>query len=89
MNQLKASEEKQNQNPTLWHTAPNSPLWDIDTIDLPNFWEGLTREGSEIEDKFYELEQTHLERLIEEEEAAHTWFEENSDWYNNEFIKAS
>ena len=84
LNQLKELEEKQNQTPTPWHTMPNSPLWDLDTLDLPNAWE-----ESEIEDKFYKLKQSHLEHLIEEEEAAHTWFEENSDWYNNKFIEAS
>ena len=84
LNQLKASEEKESLTPDQWHTAPNSPLWEIDTLDLPNAWE-----ESEFEDKFYEYEQQHLERLIEEEEAAHTWREENSDWYNEEFLEAS
>ena len=88
-NQLKELEENQSQTPDQWHTVPNSPLWDIDATDLPNHWEGLTGNNMEIEDKFYELEQSHLERLIEEEEAARMWFEENSDWYNDEFIKAS
>ena len=48
LNQLKELEENQNPNPTLWHTTPNSPLWEIDTLNLPNVWE-----ESEIEDKFY------------------------------------
>ena len=48
LNQLKELEENQNLNPTLWHTTPNSPLWEIDTLNLPNVWE-----ESEIEDKFY------------------------------------
>ena len=81
--QSQESEENWSQTPTQWHTAPNSPLLDLDTLDLPNAWE-----GSEIEDKFYELEQHHLEFLIEEE-AAQTWREENSDWYNDDFIEAS
>ena len=81
--QSQESEENWSQTPTQWHTAPNSPLLDLDTLDLPNAWE-----GSEIEDKFYELEQHHLEFLIEEE-AARTWREENSDWYNDDFIEAS
>ena len=84
MNQLKELEEKENQTPDQWHTTPSSPLWDIDTIDLLNAWE-----ESDFENKFYELDQHHLEHLIEEEEAAHTWREENSDWYNKEFIEAS
>ena len=89
MNQLKELEENQSQIPDQWHTVPSSPLWDIDMIDLPNSWEGLTGESTEIEDKFYKLKQTHLKHLIEEEEAARTWFEENSDWYNEEFIESS
>ena len=83
LNQLKASEERESLTPDQWHTAPNSLLWDIDTINLPNAWE-----ESDFENKFYELEQHHLEHLIEEE-AAHTWQEENSNWYNEEFIEAS
>ena len=71
------------QTPTQWHTAPNSPLWDINTLDLPNSWE-----ESKIENRFYELEQHHLEFLIKEE-VAQMWREENSDWYNKEFLKAS
>ena len=84
LNQLKALEEKESLTPDQWHTVPNSPLWEIDTIDLPNAWE-----ESEFEDKFYEYKQQHLEWLIEEEEAARTWREENSDWYNEEFLEAS
>ena len=84
LNQLKALEEKESLTPDQWHTAPNSPLWDIDAINLPNAWE-----EKEFEDKFYEYEQQHLERLIEEEEAARMWREENSDWYNEEFLEAS
>ena len=84
MNQLKALEEKESLTPDQWHTTPNSPLWDIDTIDLPNAWE-----ESDFENKFYKLDQYHLEHLIEEEEAVCTWREENSDWYNNKFIEAS
>ena len=84
MNQSKALEEKESLTPDQWHTAPNSPLWEIDTLDLPNAWE-----ESEIENLFYELDQYHLERLIEEEEAARAWREENSDWYNDDFLEAS
>ena len=84
MNQLKELEEKESLTPDQWHTAPNSPLWEIDTLDLPNAWE-----ESNFENKFYKLDQHHLERLIEEEEAACTWREENSDWYNEEFIESS
>ena len=62
---------------------PNSPLWDISKLELPEQWE-----GSKIEDKFYELNQYHLECLIEEE-VAQSWFKENSNWYNKEFIEAS
>ena len=84
LNQLKALEEKESLTPDQWHTAPNSPLWDIDAINLPNTWE-----EKDFENKFYKYEQQHLEHLIEEEEAARTWREENSDWYNDEFIEAS
>ena len=84
LNQLKELEEKESLTPDQWHTAPNSPLWQIDTLDLPNAWE-----ESEIEDKFYEYEQQHLERLIEEEEAARAWREENADWYNEDYLEAS
>ena len=81
---MKELDEKESLTPKQWHTAPNSPLWDIDAIDLPNTWE-----ESDFESKFYEYEQQHLEHLIEEEEAARTWREENLDWYNNKFIEAS
>ena len=84
LNQSKVLEEKESLTPNQWHTAPSSPLWDIDALDLPNAWE-----ESDFENKFYELDQHHLERLIEEEEAARTWREENSDWYNDKFIEAS
>ena len=84
LNQSKALEEKESLTPDQWHTMPNSPLWDINTINLPNAWE-----ESDFKNKFYKLNQYHLERLIEEEEAARTWVEENSDWYNKEFIEAS
>ena len=84
LNQLKELEEKENLTPDQWHTAPNSPLWNIDTLDLPNAWE-----ESEIENLFYELDQYHLERLIEEEEAARAWREENADWYNEDYLEAS
>ena len=84
LNQLKALEEKESLTPDQWHTAPNSPLWEIDTLDLPNAWE-----ESELEDKFYEYKQQHLKRLIEEEEAARAWREENTDWYNEDYLEAS
>ena len=83
LNQLKALEEKESLTPDQWHTVPNSPLWQIDTLDLPNAWE-----ESEFEDKFYDYEQQHLEYLIKEE-AAHTWREENADWYNEDYLEAS
>ena len=84
LNQLKASEGKESLTPDQWHTAPNSPLWDIKAINLPNTWE-----EKDFEDRFYEYEQQHLEHLIEEEEIARAWKEENSDWYNDEFLEAS
>ena len=83
LNQSQGSEENQSQTPTQWHTVPNSPLWDINTLDLPNSWE-----ESEIKNKFYKLNQYHLEHLIKEE-AAQTWREENSDCYNKELLEAS
>ena len=70
LTQFQESEKNRSPTPDQWHTTPNSPLWDIDTFNLPNSWEGLTGNGTEIEDKFYELKQSHLEHLIEEEEAA-------------------
>ena len=82
LNQSWALEGKWNQTPTPWHTMPNSPLWNLDKLDLLSTWE-----GSKIEDKFYELDQYHLKHLIEEE-IAQGWFEENSNWYNKEFIEA-